>query len=480
MGCIVQSEVFRQAAEAAMYERFTARARKVMQLANQEAQRFNHEYIGTEHILLGLVKEGLGVAANVLKKLGIDLRTLRLEVGNLVRPGPAMITFGKLPISPCSRNALEYSIEEARKLNHSYVGTEHLLLGLLRDQEGMAALVLRIFGVTLQQVREVVLHAFANPDEFALVPPVEFWEIGKQPAPAPTPGDGEFDEPLTDSALRAMELAACEARTLGCELVGTEHVLLGIVSEGTGTAAEALKELGGDLDKLRAALQTLAPPGPYMVPIGKAAYTSLARTALSFAAEEARSLCQVRVDTQHLLLGLLRESSGQAVKVLKQTGIDLDEFRKRILAYVRAATHECQDPNCRWRNGPVMQWLMATECRLLKDQSLVGQEKGWLGVRMGFGAIVGATVAGTAYGPQGTPIGLVVGCLASFLGWFAPAALLGSLVGASIGKSFAGFDEGILAGAMLGTAVAALVVEWTSKLYGRLAQPIERPGSRKA
>jgi hypothetical protein len=119
-----------------MYERFTDRARKVMQLANQEAQRFNHEYIGTEHILLGLVKEGSGVAANVLKNLDVDLRKIRLEVEKLVQSGPEMVTMGKLPQTPRAKKVIEYSMEEARNLNHNYVGTEHILLGLLREQEG--------------------------------------------------------------------------------------------------------------------------------------------------------------------------------------------------------------------------------------------------------------------------------------------------------------------------------------------------------
>src|SRR5207245_4113825 len=104
-------------AEPAMYERFTDRARKVMQLANQEAQRFNHEYIGTEHILLGLVKEGTGVAANVLKNLDIDLRKIRMEVEKIVQAGPDMVTMGKLPQTPRAKKVIEYSIEEARNLN---------------------------------------------------------------------------------------------------------------------------------------------------------------------------------------------------------------------------------------------------------------------------------------------------------------------------------------------------------------------------
>lgn len=145
-----------------MYERFTDRARKVMQLANQEAQRLNHEYIGTEHILLGLVKEGSGVAANVLKNLEIDLRKIRLEIEKLVQNGPDMVTMGKLPQTPRAKKVIEYSMEEARNLNHNYVGTEHLLLGLLREQEGVAAQVLMNLGLKLEDVREEVLNLLGH------------------------------------------------------------------------------------------------------------------------------------------------------------------------------------------------------------------------------------------------------------------------------------------------------------------------------
>ena len=141
-----------------MFERFTDRARKVMALANQEAQRFNHEYIGTEHILLGLVKEGSGVGANVLKNLDVDLRKVRLEVEKLVKSGPDMVTMGKLPQTPRAKKVIEYAIEEARNLNHNYVGTEHLLLGLLREHDGVAAQVLMNLGLKLEEVREEVLR----------------------------------------------------------------------------------------------------------------------------------------------------------------------------------------------------------------------------------------------------------------------------------------------------------------------------------
>lgn len=149
-----------------MFERFTDRARKVMALANQEAQRFNHEYIGTEHILLGLVKEGSGVGATVLKNLDVDIKKLRLEVEKLVKSGPDMVTMGKLPQTPRAKKVIEYAIEEARALNHNYVGTEHILLGLLRESEGIAAQVLMNLGLKLENVRQEVLNLLgAGVDE---------------------------------------------------------------------------------------------------------------------------------------------------------------------------------------------------------------------------------------------------------------------------------------------------------------------------
>src|SRR3954447_14300242 len=146
--------------EFTVYSRFTDRARKVMQLANQEAQRFNHEYIGTEHILLGLIEEGAGVAANVLKNLRIDLKMVRREVERIVQCGPDadQVVMGRLPHTPRTKKVIEYAIEEARNLNHNYVGTEHLLLGLLREHDGVAAQVLMNLGLKLEEVREEVLN----------------------------------------------------------------------------------------------------------------------------------------------------------------------------------------------------------------------------------------------------------------------------------------------------------------------------------
>jgi ATP-dependent Clp protease ATP-binding subunit ClpC len=181
-----------------MFERFTDRARKVMALANQEAQRFNHEYIGTEHILLGLVKEGSGVGANVLKNLDVDLRKVRLEVEKLVKSGPETVTMGKLPQTPRAKKVIEYAIEEARNLNHNYVGTEHLLLGLLREQDGVAAQVLMNLNLRLEDVREEVLNLLGASEETEEVGSVMAGEPKK--GKSKTPALDSFGRDLTEIA----------------------------------------------------------------------------------------------------------------------------------------------------------------------------------------------------------------------------------------------------------------------------------------
>jgi ATP-dependent Clp protease ATP-binding subunit ClpC len=194
-----------------MFERFTDRARKVMALANQEAQRFNHDCIGTEHILLGLVKEGSGVGAQVLKNLDVDIKKLRLEIEKLVKSGPDMVTMGKLPQTPRAKKVIEFAIEEARSLNHNYVGTEHILLGLLREADGIAAQVLMNLGLKLEDVRQEVLNLLGAGVEdnagtypamgMKMNPPANGGAPGVKPK-SKTPALDSFGRDLTELAAK--------------------------------------------------------------------------------------------------------------------------------------------------------------------------------------------------------------------------------------------------------------------------------------
>src|ERR671919_548412 len=141
---------------------FTDRVRKVLAMAREEAIRLQHDYVGTEHILLGLIREGEGVAAAVLMNLNVDLEQIHERIEESVRKGKATIALGELPYTSRAKKVLEYAMAEARELNHSYVGTEHLLLGLLREEKGIAAQVLNALGVTLEDARAETLKLLGS------------------------------------------------------------------------------------------------------------------------------------------------------------------------------------------------------------------------------------------------------------------------------------------------------------------------------
>lgn len=146
-----------------MYDRFTDRARKVLQLANQEAQYWNHEYLGTEHILIGILKEGNGIANQILKNLAMEGERLIVQVRDRLTRSPVMTTMGKLPLTPRAKSVTDHALREARDLQHNYVGTEHLLLGLLREPEGIAGQMLISYGLSVEKAREEVQKILEAP-----------------------------------------------------------------------------------------------------------------------------------------------------------------------------------------------------------------------------------------------------------------------------------------------------------------------------
>ncbi|HEY2123750.1 MAG TPA: ATP-dependent Clp protease ATP-binding subunit, partial [Chthoniobacterales bacterium] len=159
-----------------MMNNFTPRAQQVLALARKEADRFNHNYVGTEHLLLGLIKLGQGVAVNVLQKMGLDLETVRMEVEKHVGSHPETKMVGNIPYTPRVKKVLALAGKEAKALNHSYVGTEHILLGLLREGEGVAARVLKSLEVDIERTRNEILKELDpnfTPPESDAEPPQE-------------------------------------------------------------------------------------------------------------------------------------------------------------------------------------------------------------------------------------------------------------------------------------------------------------------
>lgn len=171
-----------------MFKRFTERARRVIILAREEAERHHHEYLGTEHILLGMLKDGGGIAITVLQKAGLSVEQIRMEVErHLPRNANALIV-GEIPFTPKAKKVLEYGVEEARLMGHNYIGTEHLLLGLLKEKEGIAAKVLNTLGIRLVETREKILNLLQEP-------------ATKTKEKSKTPALDEFGRDLTELAL---------------------------------------------------------------------------------------------------------------------------------------------------------------------------------------------------------------------------------------------------------------------------------------
>jgi ATP-dependent Clp protease ATP-binding subunit ClpC len=250
-----------------MFERFTAYARHTVVLSQEEARRMNHNYIGTEHILLGLLGEPAGVAYRVLEAHGITLKSARQEVAELIGPGKQAQRSGHIPFTPRAKKTLELALREAVQLKHNYIGTEHILLGLIREDDGVAAQIMRKHA-DLLEIRMAVLDSVPagkaeeegeSGDE--ATNSVLRW-LRQRLTVSSSPREARLrlgEEAGLEPALRvtpAGEVTLTEAtRLAGEQPVGSHHLLLAALADSESAAARALKNLGVDLDQAKEALR---------------------------------------------------------------------------------------------------------------------------------------------------------------------------------------------------------------------------------
>src|SRR3569833_229931 len=232
---------------------FTPRAQQVLALARKEADRFNHNFVGTEHLLLGVIKLGQGVAVNVLQKMGLDLETVRMEVEKQVGTGPDQKMIGNIPYTPRVKKVLALAAKEAKALNHTYVGTEHILLGLLREGDGVAARVLKNLDVDIEQTRQEILKEldpnFAAQEEQATVEPGEKAPPSEKKGEVKTPALKALGRDLTEIA-RKNEMDPVIGRKneierviqILCRRTKNNPVLLGEAGVGKTAIVEGLAQ----------------------------------------------------------------------------------------------------------------------------------------------------------------------------------------------------------------------------------------------
>ncbi|MBM4419115.1 MAG: ATP-dependent Clp protease ATP-binding subunit [Chloroflexi bacterium] len=322
------------------FDKFTERARKVLTLAQEEAQRFNHNYIGTEHLLLGLVREGEGVAAKVLANMGVELNKVRSAVEFIIGRGDRMV-MGEIGLTPRAKKVIELAVDEARRLNHQYIGTEHLLLGLVREGEGIAAGVLESLGVSLDRVRAQVIHVLSQSSGYTQ-------HEARQSTRTPTIDQMGID--LT-AAARAGKLDPCIGRAKEIERViqilsrrtKNNPALIGEPGVGKSAIVEGLaqKIVSGDIPETLQGKRLLTLDVGALVAGTK--YRGEFEERLKKIVEEIRNAgnCVLFIDELHTLVGAgAAEGAVDAANILKPSlargelqtigATTLDEYRKYI------------------------------------------------------------------------------------------------------------------------------------------------------
>jgi len=327
------------------FDRFDKQARKVLSLAQEEAQRFQHNYIGTEHLLLGLVRGGDNTrAGQALYSLGVDLNKVRNSVEFIIGRGDRIV-LGEIGLTPRAKKVIELAVDEARRLQHDHVGTEHLLLGLVREGEGIAAGVLTNLGVDIESVRNAMLNIVGTSSVTPITPAMRFagayvrGEKGLEPGVSSIQDADDLVPELaspddrgnrfTLRSRRVLIHAREEAQAYQCANVGTDHLLLALIREENGLAYHVLHNLHIERERIEKATRFLITEEHLREPGEHDGFTDDGYKALELAIEESHLLGQTTIGTEHLLLGLLH-CEGMASGILITRSLTLEKARAEI------------------------------------------------------------------------------------------------------------------------------------------------------
>jgi ATP-dependent Clp protease ATP-binding subunit ClpA len=298
---------------------FTERVRKVLAIAREEAQRLQNEYVAPEHIMLGLLREGEGVANVVLERCGVDADKLGPKIESLAEPPSSRPALGPdLPYTSRAKRALELSMSEARELGHSYVGTEHLLMGLVRDEKSQVSPVLKELGVTADRARAAMREILGDANI------------------VPTGGsrDDLLDVPLMPNAperlRRVMAAAYSIAGTLGATELNPVHVALALLQHRDGAGNAVLDSLRVNRDAIGEALQQAASrdKGPEVAPEVRVKVSAALQSAMLRIRDEQHALGSAAPGTQHLVLALLGDK--QVADAFAQQGVQVERVRDEV------------------------------------------------------------------------------------------------------------------------------------------------------
>jgi ATP-dependent Clp protease ATP-binding subunit ClpA len=296
-----------------VFERFTERARQMVVLAQDEARALRHEHLGTEHLLLGLMRDPQGVAGPVLRESGLTVEDMRERIRAVAGEGGGTIR-GQMPLTPEAKAALERALRESISFGSNYIDREHILLGILRDPGGVLGQVLDDAGCDIGAIVSRTRHSPGHPAS----------------APLEVPnGSGQSDR-FTVPARRVVAFAQDEARRLKHNYVGTEHILLGLLREEDGVAARVLDTIGVRLADVRAQVMRIVGVGDEVIS-GQMTFTPRAKKVLELALRQALSLGHTSIGTEHILLGVAQEAEGMGARILSDFDAGPERLRQDVV-----------------------------------------------------------------------------------------------------------------------------------------------------